>query len=204
VLFRLGKKQPKAVASHEAHLNLNLSIYYRCFSTRRGNLVRHAILSLIAILVAIRQPTVMLLVPLLLIRDIQHITVARRHFAKGDVNGAKLVSLDPPLVACFTDLSLSSEHHFPVLKIIEPPAYALKDRNLQPGDNLATVSMYSGSMESHKWDNFNPLLATCATRDEVELERLMAMIPDWQWVVINEGLFQVPRPYRPGLYPLNL
>ncbi len=128
----------------------------------------------------------------------------KRHFQRGDVNAAKVIATDPYLVAAFADLSTSGEYFFPVIRILEQPLDRLGASGFETGYNMPTVSLYYGSAAGYKWDSFNPIVAQCATTDEAEIRRLLEMIPEWQWALLNEGLFQLPQPYRPGLYQISV
>lgn len=128
----------------------------------------------------------------------------RRHFRFGDVNAAKVVSTEPYMLAAFADLSSNSELFYPAIRIIEFPLQRIGKGKYDTGFNMAAIATYSGSLNSYKWDNFLPLVAQAATEDQAEVERTLDMIPEWQWALLNEGLFQIPKPYRPGLYPVSM
>ena len=43
-----------------------------------------------------------------------------------------------------------------------------------------------------------------ATDDPAELARVEASIGDQEWHELNEALFQIPKPYHNGLFPVDL
>ena len=71
------------------------------------------------------------------------------HFALGCANPATVVSLNPPLLAVYTDLT-TGERAYPVIKI-------LRDSGIPSsvGDKFATVSLYQGSTEAERWEDFD-------------------------------------------------
>ena len=127
----------------------------------------------------------------------------RRHFEQGDVNAAKVLDPKAGLVASFADLGAHPAAFYPTVRILNYPMAEMAGGPFSSGDDLAAVSTYTGLSGGHKWDGFNPIPAACATSDPEELSRLRELVPEWQWMFLNEALFQVPRPYRPGIYPVE-
>ena len=127
---------------------------------------------------------------------------ARRHFLQGDVNAAKVLDPKTGLVASFADLGTHAGAFFPTVRLLTYPLPEMAGGPFSSGDDLPAVSVYFGVPGSHKWDTFNPVPASCATSDLSEIERLRALVPEWQWMFLNEALFRIPRPYRPGIYPV--
>ena len=120
------------------------------------------------------------------------------HFALGCANPAKVVSLNPPLVAVYTDLT-TGERAYPVIKIIRDSSAPSS-----VGDKYATVSLYRGSSEAERWEDFDPKPAQCATMDEAALSKLKSRIPAEEWTALEEGLKKVPQPWKLGTYPIKL
>ena len=120
------------------------------------------------------------------------------------MNAAKVVATEPYMLAAFADLSATPELFYPVIRIVEFPLQRIGVGKYDTGFNMPAVATYSGSLNSYKWDNFLPLVSQAATDDNAEIERTLDMIPEWQWAILNEGLFQIPKPYRPGIYPVSL
>jgi hypothetical protein len=126
----------------------------------------------------------------------------RRHFEQGDVNAAKILDPKTGLVASFADLGSHPGAFFPTVRLLTYPLAEMAGGPFSSGDDLPAISVYYGVPGGHKWDSFNPVPAACATTDEAEIERLRALVPEWQWMFLNEALFRIPRPYRPGIYPV--
>jgi hypothetical protein len=120
------------------------------------------------------------------------------HFALGCANPAKVVSLHPPLIAVYSDLT-TGEHAYPVIKILRDPSVPSC-----VGDKYATVSLYRGSSQAERWEDFHPKPAQCATMDETALSTLKSRIPAEEWTALEEGLKQVPQPWKLGTYPIKL
>ena len=127
----------------------------------------------------------------------------RRHFATGDVNAAKVLDPKTGLVVLFADLGTHPAAFYPTLRLLHYPLSEMAGGPFASGDDLAAVSVYTGVSGGHKWDGFNPIPAGCATSDPDEIARLRHLVPEWQWMFLNEALFQIPRPYRAGLYPVE-
>jgi hypothetical protein len=133
---------------------------------------------------------------------LQRAANVRRHFQQGDVNAAKVLDPKTGLVASFADLGTHAGAFFPTIRLLNYPLAEMAGGPFSSGDDLPAVSVYYGVPGGHKWDSFNPVPAACATSDEAEIERLRTLVPEWQWMFLNEALFRIPRPYRPGIYPV--
>ena len=127
----------------------------------------------------------------------------RRHFEAGDVTAAKVLDPKTGLVAAFADLGTHPAAFYPTVRLLSFPIEGMAGGPFSSGDDLAAVCVYTGAAGGHKWDGFNPVPAGCATSEPAELERLRATVPEWQWMFLNEALFRIPRPYRPGMYPVG-
>lgn len=128
----------------------------------------------------------------------------RRHFGDGDVNAAKVIDPKTGLVAAFADLGTHPAAFYPTVRLLNFPLAEMAGGPFSSGDDLPAVSVYTGMPGGHKWDGFNPIPAACATSDEESLRRLRDGVPEWQWMFLNEALFRIPRPYRPGIYPVTM
>ncbi len=132
----------------------------------------------------------------------RRVTNVRRHFDAGDVNAAKVIDPSSGLVAAFADLGTHAAAFYPTVRILQYPLAEMAGNPFASGDDLPAISVYTGAVGGHKWDGFNPIPAACATSDAEEIARLRERVPEWQWMFLNEALFRLPRPYRPGLYPI--
>ncbi len=128
----------------------------------------------------------------------------RMHFRYGCVNPARVVATDPYLVAVVTDLNTGGGGNWDVVKILRQPLGRMTGGPPALGDRLATVALYRGNVDASHWDDFFPKVVNCVTTDEAEIERVFRSLGPQEWKELDEGLRQVPRPYEPGLYRVDL
>ena len=127
-----------------------------------------------------------------------------RHFDTGCALPGIVVNTEPYTVAALTDLSTSDHAVYNAVRIMPRPLEKVRGRAFVTGDRVPCVALYSGRMPAPKWDTFNPVPAIFATDDRDELTRLEASIPESDWTELNEALFQIPKPYRNGLFQVDL
>jgi hypothetical protein len=139
----------------------------------------------------------LILVPALLAQFVFWRHQAAR-FASGCANPAQVVSDKPFLLAVYTDLT-TGDKPYPVIKIVPHP----KKSSTPLEERCATVSLYRGSGDAEHWEDFEPKLAECATSDEEQVRTLLSRIPEEEWSALAEGLVQVPRPWKNGIYPIK-
>lgn len=197
---------PRPAARNPAGLRLDWQRYSRCFPTLR----REALTTLgLALLVAATLPFAPRLWPVLLVFApligpyARRARNARRHFETGDAIAAKVVEPRTGLVAAFADLGTHPAAYYPTVRLLRFPLDGMASGPFVSGDSLPAVCVYMGASGGHKWDGFKPVPAACATSDPAELARLHDLVPEWQWMALNEALFRVPRPYWEGTYPVG-
>jgi len=117
----------------------------------------------------------------------------KEHFT-ADSNPGLIISVNPPLAAVWTDLT-KGLGNFPVVKVIP---YKVK-RDLEVHDRIGTVAVYSHGEGPH-WSDFNPVPIEYATDDRMDIDREVENYEEWQWKLLEEGIAELPRPYRPGLF----
>lgn len=199
-------RRPRPAAINPARLTVDWRRYFRCFPSLRREALFAASYVLVVLAVLPFRPG---LAPLLLVVAplvgpwLRRAANVRRHFEQGDVNAAKVLDPKTGLVASFADLGTHPGAFYPSIRLLVYPLAEMAGAPFTSGDDLAAVSVYYGQPGGHKWDTFNPVPAACATSDPDELERLRAAVPEWQWMLLNEALFRIPRPYLPGLYPIE-
>ncbi len=125
-------------------------------------------------------------------------------FRHGDVNPSRVMSLNPPLIAVLADLNTGAGPSRPFVKVVRQPLERLSGGSLRLGDNAATVALYKGKPEKGVWDDIDPVLTACGTRDEAQIQRVLSSIPPDQWASLDAALTQVPTPIKAGLYPVFL
>ena len=125
----------------------------------------------------------------------------KEHFKLGDSNGGIIVSANPTLAAVTTDLS-KGWGTYPVLKIIEYKT----SKPVQIGDRIATVALYSASTDDDlpHWIDFHPIPIDYATDDQAEIERALLSYENDNWAVIERRIKQIPKPFKVGLYRVDL
>ncbi len=125
----------------------------------------------------------------------------RQLFWHGCINPAVVVSLDPLLIAVYTDMS-KGFGNYPVVKILKIPRQCIEDGELKKGSRLATVAFYFDKPKKPKphWVDFKPYPVLCGTSDTRTLTRTFRSIPDVEWQLLETTLPKVPKPYQPGLY----
>lgn len=197
---------PQAVPQNAARLRVDWRRYFRCFPRLRREVAFASGYTLAVLALLPFQPR---LWPLLLVAAplvgpyLRRAGNVRRHFSEGDVNAAKLLDPKTGLVASFADLGKHAGAFYPTVRLLAFPLAEMGGGPYASGGDLPAVSVYYGVPGGHKWDSFSPVPAACATSDPDELARLREAVPEWQWMFLNEALFQIPRPYQPGIYPVG-
>ncbi len=125
-------------------------------------------------------------------------------FRHGDVNPSRVMSLNPPLIAVLADLNTGAGPARAFVKVVRQPLNRLSGGPLRLGDNVATVALYKGKPEKGVWDDIDPVLTACGTRDEAELQRVLSSITPDQWASLDFALPQIPTPLKAGFYPVSL
>jgi len=127
----------------------------------------------------------------------------REHFLHGCLNPGRVVSLDPPLVAVYTDMTHTPGQSWPAVKVLRQPLNRARGAQPRLGDRVATVALYHGSRRRPHWDDFSPVAAQCVTDDQGAVRRALARLdadPDDAWAALDRALALVPTPAAPGLY----
>jgi hypothetical protein len=129
----------------------------------------------------------------------------RLHFVGGCINPGKVVSLDPPLIAVFTDLTKGEGYEHPVVKVLKHPLSRMSGGPFGVGQRIATIATYEHSDEDKPhWSDTYPVAVHCATTDLDEIDRVTAALDKDSWRKLDQALEQVPEPYEPGLYQIKL
>ncbi len=121
----------------------------------------------------------------------------------GCLNPAKVVSVNPYLIAVYSDLTTRSGDFWPVIKIIRQPLERAAGPRLKEGDRLPTAALYAGNSQKPHWNDFYPVAVNCVTGNAREIEGALSRLdadPDALWQELDHYLAQVPTPTQPGLY----
>ena len=82
---------------------------------------------------------------------------------------------------------------------MEMPINRMVDGAPQQGKNVVTVAFYDrGPDVLDHWSDFQPSLANAVAKDAQSIERMLASFDDEDWQELDNGLSQVPKPYRPA------
>jgi len=162
--------------------------------------VKFAALLLITGFWAVSKPALWPVPLVFLILNILFWTRVRLRFRYGCVNPSVVVSDAPFTLAVYTDLTTGAGE-YPVIKIHPHPRPS--GVRLKVGDKCATVAMYTGDGNADHWENFDPILAHCATGNKAALQHCLESIPPNEWLRLEAGMKHLPQPLKSGLYPFK-
>lgn len=168
---------------------------------RRSSRITFLVLAIIVAGLA-KSPILIALVSLWVGREVASLGAARRLFRDGPLVAGVVVSVRPPLVASLADLRTGDDHG-PYFEVAVAPRDLPKGRDWQTGDRVPCVARLTGSPESYKWDAMEPIPLFVGTENPALLEAAEERLSDADWIMLGEALFRVPRPYRPGHYPVR-
>jgi hypothetical protein len=139
----------------------------------------------------------------------RHIKLVREKYLSGCICPGKILSLNPPVLAVYADLSIG-QNSCGVIRLMAYPHHRLDPAIARPG-RTATVCYFMGQCPpySDHWMGLLPTMPHFVTDKQLELQRIYASIPDEQWEYLEQGLKQLPanpelRTYRithPGFSP---
>jgi len=121
-------------------------------------------------------------------------------FRSGCANPAKVVSIDPPLVAAFTNLTKGALETN-IIKIAKQPIKKFSTGMPTLGQKIATIALYeNGFPESQHWSSFDPKPVNCVTGNDASINQVLSTFTQEDWQELEVGLAQVPQPFKPGHY----
>jgi len=126
----------------------------------------------------------------------------QRHFRNGCLCPGKVVSVEPYLVAVYTDMRCGKDS-WPVVKIVKQPLQRSRGPRKQIGDRVPTVALYHGKYQKLHWNDFSPIAVCCVTDDPREVATAIERIgsdTDDGWRKLDRFLEQAPTPFEPGLH----
>ncbi len=131
--------------------------------------------------------------------------IQRAKFISGCTNPAMVVSVSPLLVAVLTDLSMGQTgRKWFYVKVLEQPLDSMTGEGPNMGQRQASVATYHQGENSEHWTNFWPVVVNCVTWNEEDIARVFSTITSADWQQLDAGLRQIPRPFSPGLYKVEL
>lgn len=194
----------EAEASNPAQIHIN---HLRYFASRPGPISVFALL-LAVIVAASVWLSWWILLGLVLVLPALALYLLRlsAQFMHGCANPGVIVSERPCLVAVFTDLTRDGETFWPVIKIIRQPLGRLGHEPVVLGGRVVTAAFYvpPDDEQSTRWDGFSPICIDCATGNLAERRRCLESIGQAEWEALEDGVAQVPRPVKEGLYDVKI
>ena len=176
-------------AANPALLRVNLWKYFRSFPypfmLRLGLLAMALGLSTIT---CIGYPLV-LACAYFMFRLVQSV---RKKFVSGCICPARILTVDPPVIAVYSDLSLGVGS-CKVIRLMEQPLHRLEPFRARPG-RISTVCFFQGMCPgfSDHWFMPLPTITELASNKTIELKRAFDSIPDSLWEELEQGLTQLP------------
>jgi Protein of unknown function (DUF3239) len=125
-------------------------------------------------------------------------------FLHGDTRPGKILSLNPPLFACSTNLSKFGGN-YPAIKVIQKPIPKTSMRVPQVGMKLAAVTMYFEKDEQEPfWADIDPIPVEFATNDPKIIDNKIKNLATEDWEELEFCIKQLPQNVKPGLYKFPL
>jgi hypothetical protein len=131
--------------------------------------------------------------------------IQRAKFISGSTNPAMVVSVSPPLVAVLTDLSVGeTETKWFYVKVLQQPLDSMSGEAPRVGQRLAAVATYRQGDNPEHWADFWPVVVNCVTWNVGDIAGVFGTITNSDWQQLDTGIGQIPRPFSPGLYKVEL
>lgn len=125
----------------------------------------------------------------------------KSQFWSGDTTPGRVVSLNPPLAAYYTNLLKADWADCPVIQIQYEPLNMLTTGPVELGQKLAGIAFYVGlDEELDHWSGFSPRISACATRDEAVIRRNLNSISERDWQQLDEAIGQFSDYFEPGTF----
>lgn len=127
----------------------------------------------------------------------------RSQFQNGNLCPAQVVSLSPPRLAVYTNMTTSVDRRYSVIQII---AHNLKEIDGQPlriGQRVPTTAYYFGTPQEPTWKLFNPLPVQYGTAEHSAVEYAIAATDPDEWRRLEQGIKEIPTLTKKGYYWLN-
>lgn len=132
---------------------------------------------------------------------------ARAKFRSGALLPGVVVSADPVLVACLTDLSTGrSDQAFMMVAVQPVPKawFATSGREPRVGDACPMCALYRGQMNKAAWDGFDPDPVWLATSRPDVVSAAIEQVPEQDWKELDAALARLPQPVSKGRYRVDL
>lgn len=202
-LLEFHQKLTQSAASNPGRLKVNWAQYLWCFP---GWPVLWVLATLVSLALAMAvHGGFWVLVAIVLLLDFAWWFRTRMHFIGGCINPGKVVSVNPPLIAVYTDLTKRNGVSHPVVKVLPHPFRRMAGGPFREGHDIAAIATYEIGDDDTRdhWSDFYPVAVQCATRDPEEIDRVYDSLDEDSWETLDLALKQVPRPVEPGLYRIR-
>jgi hypothetical protein len=122
----------------------------------------------------------------------RHLRWVQQKYLSGCICPGKILSLNPPVLAVYVDLSIS-QNSCGVIRLLEQPFHLLDRSTARPG-RTAVVCYFEGlcAPYSDHWMVPLPTMPHFAINQQLELQRVYDSIPNEQWEYLEQGLKQLP------------
>jgi len=191
-----GQNTLIALAPTEARLHARLGVYLR-----RNKGIAADVATRLAVLLAgvvLLQWPLVAIAAVLLAWPVPRFLGVRRVLFRGSPLAAKVISLDPPTVACLAEMSRALNATYPTLVIVRAD-FRFETTDVESGDRVAVVGLPYGGIPARA-EGLRALIVSSVS--DAPTEPVLELVPEWHWDDLEDGLFQVDHPYRPGLYPI--
>lgn len=188
---------PKFVASNPARVRVRFGHFLKC--DLKDIVILAGAVVLAAAIVAFNWKLSLILLVVAAGIVIFSVIETRNLFANGDVCPAVVVDADRKLIAAFTDLSKAGPE-VPAIRILKQPLGRVTGGPFETGTRLAFVALYNGYPQEPRWKGFGGHVVNAGTTSRKTIQRVLNSIPPEEWERLEEGLAQIPEPYRPGQY----
>jgi hypothetical protein len=120
--------------------------------------------------------------------------------ACGDLCATKILSLQPLLLAAYTDLSMTG-NCYPAIEVFKCKLPDIYGQPLQVGMRLASVASYCAGFEpTDHWKFVFPVPIPCCVSDPLEHEQALLRIEQSEWDALDSKVLLLPHSLKPGLY----
>lgn len=140
----------------------------------------------------------------------RHWSRLRHTFRHGNANPGRVVSVNPPLVAVWTDLDNSGEESegpvYPAVKVLRYPLKSVLGDPLEVGQAVPTASIYAGDEKAAHWADFDPAFLEVGCGDREALWGVLGRVPEGNWAWLDEAVERLTAAGRlkPGLHRMWL
>ena len=138
-------------------------------------------------------------------RGYRGLRTMERRFLGGCALPGVVVSTEPLVVAAMANLSTGGGRVYDTVKLTTMPQLAKAPwHRFATGDRVPVIANFSGAMPTPKWSDFWPTPVVFGTDDPAVVARVEEAIGETEWAELNEALFQIPKPYQNGLFPVQI